>query len=198
MANTNKGRKFPAEPLTEDEVRSLIRACSNRAPSGIRNRALLAVLYRCGLRCAEALSLSPKDVDAKTNQLRVLCGKGGKSRTVGIDDDALAVLDRWLDTRKRLGITSKVKPLFCTITASKDKSLKPGAAMKTDYVRQLLPRLKRKAGIERRVHAHAFRHTFVSKQMANGVSVPDIQRQLGHRPIDDTDTYFKSSQRRTT
>ena len=59
----NKGRRYPAEILTADEVRALIRACSNRAPTGIRNRALLVLLYRGGCRISEALRLLPKDLD---------------------------------------------------------------------------------------------------------------------------------------
>ena len=57
----NKGRRMPAEPLSGDEVRALIKACSGRAPTGVRNRALLTVLYRGGLRLDEALSLLPTD-----------------------------------------------------------------------------------------------------------------------------------------
>ena len=62
MADT-KGKR-PAEVLTEAEVRSLLAACSRRAPTGIRDRALLTVLYRAGLRIEEALDLKPADVDA--------------------------------------------------------------------------------------------------------------------------------------
>ncbi|MDQ3091787.1 MAG: tyrosine-type recombinase/integrase, partial [Actinomycetota bacterium] len=53
---SNKGRRFPAELLSPEEVRALLRACSARAPTGIRNRALIAVLYRGGLRISEALA----------------------------------------------------------------------------------------------------------------------------------------------
>ena len=57
---SNKGRKLPPEPLSADEVKALIRACSTRATTGIRNRALIVVLYRAGLRISEALALLPK------------------------------------------------------------------------------------------------------------------------------------------
>ncbi len=65
MARTKKtarkSRELPAEPLTQDEVRALIQACSRRAPTGIRNAALTALLYRSGLRLGEALAFKPKD-----------------------------------------------------------------------------------------------------------------------------------------
>lgn len=59
----NKGRKLPPEVLTDAEVQCLIRDCSHRAPTGLRNRALIVTLYRGGLRIEEALSLYPKDLD---------------------------------------------------------------------------------------------------------------------------------------
>ncbi len=57
----NKGKKYPPEVLTPDEVRGLIEACSSRAPTGIRNRALIVVMYRGGLRVGETLALRPKE-----------------------------------------------------------------------------------------------------------------------------------------
>ena len=80
-----------------DEVRALIKACSNRAPTGIRNRALLVLLYRGGLRLSEALRLYPKDLDRDAGTVTVLVGKGGKRRTIGLDPGAFAVVERWLD-----------------------------------------------------------------------------------------------------
>src|SRR6266851_2286294 len=68
----NKGQCYPAEILTPDEVRALIKACSNRAPTGVRNRALLVLLYRGGLRVSEALHLYPKDVDRAAGTVTVL------------------------------------------------------------------------------------------------------------------------------
>src|SRR5438132_9998176 len=76
--HANAGRRFPAEILTPDEVRALIKACSNRAPTGVRNRALLVLLYRGGLRVAEALRLRPKDLDRAAGTVTILVGKGGK------------------------------------------------------------------------------------------------------------------------
>ena len=77
--------KLAAEPLTRAEVNALLAQCSRRAPTGIRNRALITVLYRTGLRIFEALALQPKDVDLDNGTLRVLHGKGDKMRTVGLD-----------------------------------------------------------------------------------------------------------------
>jgi len=78
--------------LTEPEAIALIRACSTRAPTGVRNRALIAVLWRSGLRISEALALELRDVDLQAGSLRVRHGKGDKSRTVGVDEQTAAML----------------------------------------------------------------------------------------------------------
>ena len=71
-------RRFLPEVLTDAEVRSLIAACNRATGVGVRNAALLAVLYRCGLQITEAIMLRPKDMDAATGTIRVLFGKNGQ------------------------------------------------------------------------------------------------------------------------
>jgi site-specific recombinase XerD len=102
-SSSSRPRRRPPEVLTEPEAIALIRACSSKAPTGIRNRALIAVLWRSGLRISEALALELRDVDLEAGSLRVRHGKGDKSRTVGIDEQTTALLARWLDRRRRLG-----------------------------------------------------------------------------------------------
>ena len=138
-----KRRTLPPEPLTPEEVKALIRACSKRAITGVRNQALIVVLYRAGLRISEALALMPKDLDAKGGMMRVLHGKGDKARVVGLDAGAWAILALWLDRRAAAGINSRA-PVFCTLK---------GRPIKSAYIRTLLPRLAHKAGIDKRVHA---------------------------------------------
>jgi site-specific recombinase XerD len=176
----NKGQSYPAEILTSDEVRSLIKACSNTAPTGIRNRALITVLYRGGLRLAEALALKPKDIDPDQGTVTVLHGKGDRRRIVGVDPGAMAIIQRWVDRRKDLGVSSRA-PLFCTLK---------GKTLKASYVRTLLPRLAHRVGIEKRVHPHGLRHTMAFELMMEGVPVPIIQRQLGHASLATTARYL--------
>src|ERR1700710_2413232 len=96
-------RTLPPEVLSPDEVNALMAACKGDCYLAVRNRALIAVLYRSGLRIAEALSLYPKDVDPERSSIRVLRGKGGKSRTVGIDAGGLAMLAPWIERRAAMG-----------------------------------------------------------------------------------------------
>jgi site-specific recombinase XerD len=180
MIATNKGKKFPAEPLTQDEVKRLIRNCS-QASTGIRNRALIAVLYRGGLRLGEALALLPKDLDRENCALRVLHGKGDRSRLIGMDNGAWAILERWLDRRHSLGIANR-SPLLCTLK---------GEAITPSYVRALLPRLAKRAGIEKRVHPHALRHTHAFELANEATPLHLISCQLGHANVQTTDRYIR-------
>jgi site-specific recombinase XerD len=181
LNRSGKGRKFPAEVLSPEEVKALIRACSTRAPTGVRNRALLVVLYRGGLRVGEALALYPKDVDPQRGTVQVLHGKGDKARTVGLDPEALAVVERWVDVRRSLGISAR-RRLFCTLV---------GGPLDSSYVRQLLPRLAGRAGIDKRVHAHGLRHTHAAELAEEGYPVNFIQDQLGHASLAVTDRYLR-------
>ena len=173
-------RHLPPEVLTDSEVCALMGACGRYAPTGLRHRALIALLYRSGLRINEALSLYPKDLELKDGSVRVLNGKGGKSRTVGLDPGAAAVVERWLEARSRLGLSGR-QPVFCSLT---------GNAMSDAYVRRLLKRLAARASIDKRVHAHGLRHTHAAQLRAEGVDIAIISRQLGHTSITTTARYL--------
>src|ERR1700730_17630481 len=99
-------RRLDADLPSREDFESLIRACSRRAPTGRRNAALSAVAWRCGLRASELVSLGLKDVDLVEGRLFVQRGKGGKRRVVGLDAGTAALIDRWLDARRKLRITS--------------------------------------------------------------------------------------------
>nr|MDQ2897872.1 tyrosine-type recombinase/integrase [Actinomycetota bacterium] len=178
---SNAGRRLPPEILTAEEVRALIRACSASAPTGVRNRALLVVLYRGGLRISEALALRPKDLDAAAGSVTVLHGKGDKRRTIGLDAGAFAMLERWLAIRAAHGMTGR-PPIFCTLD---------GRPLDSSYVRHLLPRLAARAGIEKRVHAHGLRHTHAAELAAERTPANVIQAQLGHQSLSTTGRYLR-------
>jgi len=173
-------RRYPIEPLTAGEVKLLMRQFSTTTATGIRNRALITVMYRSGLRISEALALKPADVDPKQGSIRVLHGKGDKSRVVSIDDDALAVVQRWMDRRKIARIRNGY--LFCTLQ---------GADIKGSYVRAMLKRQAERAGITKRIHPHGLRHSHAAELVAEGVPVNVIQQQLGHAHLSTTDVYLR-------
>lgn len=181
MRRSRPKRRFPPEVLSDAEVRALLAACSWSGVTACRNRALIVMLYRAGLRISEALALHPKDLDLEGCAVRVLYGKGGKSRTAGIDPGAAEALREWLQVRSRLPLVGHGAPLFCTAR---------GNTITTAYVRSFLPRLGRRAGIAKRVHAHGLRHTHASQLREEGVDIGVISRQLGHSDISTTARYL--------
>jgi integrase/recombinase XerD len=179
----NYGMKLPAEILTRDEVRRLIDACSRWVPSGLRNRALIVVMWRAGLRSAEALALELRDVDRDAGTITIRHGKGNRRRVVGMDPEAFAVLDRWLETRRDLQ-PPRNAPIFCTITAGNI-----GRPVQAPYWREAIKKLAVKAGIEKRVHSHGLRHTCAVELMREGVPLLVISRMLGHSSLAITQRY---------
>jgi integrase/recombinase XerD len=187
QAPPNKGKRYPPETYTAAEVFALMRACG-RGPAGVRNKALIAVLWRSGLRIQEALDLEPRDVDPAAGSVRVRHGKGDKDRVVGMDPAAFAVLQDWLDLRAKL-ITRRRRlgqPVFCLITTGK-----VGGPMRSALVRDMLNRAAARAGVEKRVHPHGFRHTCASDMEAEGFGLSEISAQLGHTRVSTTERYIK-------
>jgi integrase len=180
----NYGLKYPAEILTPAEVARLMNACARRGPSGIRNRALIVVLWRGGLRSGEALGLELRDVDEHAGTLTVRHGKGNRRRVVGLDPPAFAVLDRWLNVRREIGVP-RGAPVFCTITTGN-----LGRPLGAAYWREAIKKLGVKAGIEKRVHSHGLRHTHAVELMREGVPGLIISRQLGHSSLAITQHYM--------
>lgn len=175
---STKGRTFPAEPLTRDEAMKLIAACG-RYPTGVRNRALLWTLYRTGMRISEVLELRAKDLNEPA--IRVLYGKGKKTRTVAMLPDAWGAMGLWLARREALSVP-RGSPVFCTLK---------GHRIGHGYIRQMLARYAARAGIEKRVHAHGFRHTLASELVEEGVPLPIVQKALGHVDMSTTARYLQ-------
>ncbi len=170
--------KYAAESYTRGEMKAIMAACDMfQKPE--RMRALIALLWRAGLRLDEALSLRPIDIDDEYKTIRVLRGKGSKARTVAIDDYGLQVIKDWMDVRS----AGPGAPLICTTDGKK---------LNQSWVRTVLPRLGAAAGVDRRVHAHGFRHTFTVELVREGVPMPLIQRLLGHASLGTTSAYVAS------
>jgi site-specific recombinase XerD len=181
----NKGMELPPEPLTPDEVRAMLRAVSKRGTFGPRNAAIIIVLWRAGLRVAEAVDLEHRDIDLKNGVITVRKGKGNKRRVVGIDPRAVAVIARWLEVRDvELGLPRRGK-VFCTISLPMR-----GGPLSTNNVREMLKTLAKRAGIDKRVHPHGLRHTHAFELSQEGVPLTIIQKQLGHNDLATTARYI--------
>lgn len=177
-----RGRKLPAEVYGPDEVELLLAACQDRKDTDVRNRALLALLWRSGIRISEALRLRLADIDLSAGVVRVT-GKNAKTRTVVLRSlDVLDDLQDWLDRRAKWRVGDGA-PLFCA---------QNGNALESSYLRHFLPRLASKAGIHRRVHCHAMRHSHAAELLRAGLAETFIQRQLGHASLSTTSVYLAS------
>jgi integrase len=109
----NKGMRYPADPPTIAEIVALLGAHPD-TPCGRRNRAMMVLLWRTGLRIAEALTLTEHDLDERARSVLVRAGKGGKRRLVGMDDWGWDQARPWLLERPDYPIG----PLFCVIDGS--------------------------------------------------------------------------------
>lgn len=177
---SNRGQRFPPEPLRPAEVDALARACNPRYPTGARNRALVYVLAHSGLRCAEALDLAPKDYEDERGCLRVLRGKGRKHRVVPVSGATATALAKWFEHRQRLGLQSSA-PIFSTLR---------GESLATSYARALVKRLAERAGLEKRVHVHGLRHSFAVESIRRGVKINVLAKILGHANSGTTSRYI--------
>lgn len=180
----NAGRTYPPEPLTTGETLRLLAACPS-GKYGVRNRALIALLWRTGLRVSEALALYPHHIDQANKRVVVLRGKGGKRRIVGIDSGGLMELQPWLMLRAELGAPADA-PLFCTVTKGE-----VGNRLGASYVRSIFRRYGRRAGIPKRVHPHGLRHSLACDLIREGFSLPSVQAQLGHSSPATTGIYLR-------
>ena len=138
------GRDLPPEVYTRDEVQRLLDGPLGRnEKTRTRNRALLVVMWRAGLRVSEALDLRMEDLRSKDGGVWVRRGKGGKPRLAGMDPDSFEALQPWLELRAGLGLDPR-GPVFCTFN---------GNAVQPSYVRHMCRRVRpgdshRSRGIE--------------------------------------------------
>lgn len=171
------GKKKPPR-LRRDEVLRLIEVPSRRYKTGIRNRAIIVLLWRSGLRCSEMLGLTLRDLDLDRGIVSVIDGKGGKDRDVYVDLAAVETLKQWLAVKPRSNF------VFCTLK---------GGQLKSAYIREMLARYGRKAGITIRVRPHLLRHTFASEFLEDGGTLLELQNQLGHARLETTTIYAHHS-----
>lgn len=160
-----------------------------RCATGLRDRALLQIMHRCGLRIGEACSVRLGDVNWETGHIRVI-GKGDKERTVYADPQTLALLDRWREERSRHTRRRRDDaPLFVSV-----RSNVRGKPVTVDSVEKMVHRRMLNAGIvKEKAHAHALRHTHASDLLARGRSLEEIRKLLGHTSIRTTEIYLHAS-----
>ena len=173
------GRPLP-EVLTEQEVERLLAAPDVDTVLGIRDRAMLEVLYATGLRVSELVGLRSEQVNLLQGVLRVV-GKGDKERLVPLGEPAVDWLERFLE-RGRAEILG-VKPSPALFPTGR------GRAMTRQAFWHLVKRYAERADISRRISPHTLRHAFATHLLDHGADLRVVQMLLGHRDISTTQIY---------
>lgn len=171
------------QPLTRDEAKALLAACSSTT-TGIRDKAVFAMLYRGGTRISATLKIRPSDIDWDRRLVTIHSDKGGNGRTITLDDGALDIIRTWAERRKSLGINGHC-PLFCAT----NKQAR-GRHLDSSHFRHKIQKLRTKAGIEKRCHCHGLRHTAASELVEEGFPLATIAAQLGHKHVSTTSAYI--------
>lgn len=156
-------------------------------PLGCRDRALLEMIYACGMRVSEVISCKLESFDADDAFVRVL-GKGDKTRLVPVGRSALEALKAYLEKgRPKLVRPGTKSYLFLTVR---------GRPLTRERVRQVLQERAKAAGIEQHVFPHILRHSFATHLLENGADLRIIQEMLGHADISTTQIYTHLEQQR--
>jgi integrase/recombinase XerC len=166
--------------LTTEEMRSLLNFPSISTPQGLRDVAILELLYAAGLRVSEIASLDIGSVDIERRQIRVW-GKGSKERMVLMGKPAAAALEQYLNNgrTKMLG-QSKTNALFIN---------RYGERIAERRIQYLIKKYAEQAGIRGRVFPHILRHTFATHMLDGGADLRVVQELLGHANLSSTQVY---------
>jgi integrase/recombinase XerD len=181
-----QGRKLP-QVLSRDEVSKLLEAPRGTEPPALRDRALLELMYACGLRASEAITLELGDVDLETGILRAR-GKGSKERLVPIGSAASRALVAYLARgRPRLVGDRMEARLFLNHR---------GSGLTRQGLYKIVQRHARAAGLESKMSPHTLRHTFATHLLAGGCDLRSLQEMLGRADIATTQVYTHLSAER--
>lgn len=169
--------------LRQEEIEALMQA-PNRSPAGLRDRALLELLYASGLRAGEVVGLNLDDVDLETGELRVRKGKGNRERVALLGRAAIDALNAYLQQgRKQLA----VKALRGTSQALLLN--KYGDRLSDRGVRRTFDKYVAAAGARLKITPHVLRHTFATHLLENGADLRSVQELLGHANLATTQLY---------
>lgn len=173
------GLKLP-EVLTVNEINDILDTIDLSLPEGQRNRAMLEVLYSCGLRVSELISLRYSDVYFDEGFIRVE-GKGSKQRLVPISDTAIREIKNYLLDRNLMVVKKGFEDsLFLS---------RRGTALSRIMVFHIIKQQTEMAGVHKNVSPHTFRHSFATHLLEGGANLRAIQEMLGHEKITTTEIY---------
>lgn len=173
-------RKLP-EVLEHNEIESMLETMDMSRPSAQRNRAIIEVIYSCGLRVSELIGLKINDIDY-LEQLVLVTGKGNKQRLIPIGSEALKHTQLYLNHIRNQQAESKSGAGILFLNNR-------GGALSRVYVFKLIKRLAAEAGIRKNVSPHTLRHSFATSLVEAGADLRAVQQMLGHKSITTTEIY---------
>lgn len=172
-------KRLPAF-LTPEEAVSLLESPNLTNPEGLRDRALLELLYASGLRVSELVGLDMGQINLESDEIRVW-GKGGKERLVLMGKPAASALNAYLSRgRPQLMVGRNSFAVFVS---------RYGKRLIARRVQKILEKYSRIAGIGRRVHPHMLRHTFATHLLDGGADLRVVQELMGHANLSSTQIY---------
>ncbi|MCH2021264.1 MAG: site-specific tyrosine recombinase XerD [Saprospiraceae bacterium] len=167
--------------LTHQEIEQIIAAIDHSKKEGIRNRAIIEILYACGLRVSELTNLKISNTFLDVGYIKVI-GKGNKERIIPIGEEAIKHLKFYLQDRMHL---TNIKPESEDILFLNRR----GGQLTRNMIFIITKDLSKKAGIKRKVSPHTFRHTFATHLIEGGANLRIVQDLLGHKSIITTEIY---------
>jgi integrase/recombinase XerC len=180
---TPKSEKHIPAHLPVDEVFRLLERPERNRPLGLRDLAILEILYSCGIRLAELQSLNISDIDFRERLVRVI-GKGDKERIIPVGRKALGALMDYLEAtrhmRGKTGAVSDDEPLFINFR---------GARLSGRSIERMVKRYAVESGLGRDISPHSMRHTFATHLLDGGADLRSVQEMLGHVSLSTTQKY---------
>lgn len=186
FATPKTGRSLP-QVLSVEEVIRILEMVNKQTPLGLRNKALLELIYGSGLRVTELLDIETKDIHL-TQGYVLVHGKGNKERMVPLSDMALIALRNYIiKGREELIGDVRTQDLFLN---------RNGHKLSRQGFFKLLKKLAKDAGVESNCSPHTLRHSFATHLLENGMDLRTLQTLLGHEDISTTQIYTHISQKR--
>ena len=174
-----KKRKLPK--IISPEEAGRLMAYAARGEEGPRNRLMLELMYRAGLRVSEVVALQPGDIE-RDGVIHLYDAKGGDG-TAYFDEGLAVDLDRWLDLRKSWGAVGDKGLLFIR---------RDGQPITVRYIQRFVKKLKADVGIpdNRKLTPHVLRHTYATELIEEGVPIHEVQRAMRHANLATTEVYL--------
>ena len=180
ISSPTLGRHLP-EVLSYEEIQKMIDSIDLSQPNGHRNKAMIEVLYGCGLRVSELTNLQISDIFKDDGFLRII-GKGNKERLVPIGDNSLRILFQYIDGAR---VLVNVKPKFTDTVFLNSR----GTSLTRQMVFLIVKDLAEQNGIKKSISPHTFRHSFATHLLEGGANLLAVQMMLGHASVSTTEIY---------